>query len=385
MVTDTLPNGRGHPLLLHRTMNGLGRNWRSYFSVILLVLIIISVGILRVYYCAQLPVNTGDVLRHMYYGLLVNEKGLGIAAFPLREINAEYAEVAWSRLPYNYPIVTLLFFRLVAKILPTVFFAKLALTLLEAVNSVMIFRYSKEKWLALIYWASPVSIWWVSHEGQFEPLQNFFVLIALCLLSRRRFSGSLLFLAIAIQVKLSAIFLLPLFVYSIRKQIKLKNYVTSIAVGFVPTMYSVLFFPVLANVLRYSSPLRYNPYYWNLRWTEIFLWTPKWLLACSQISSYLLLAILVTVAFRNKNPIQFLAPAVFLVTIKVLRQVQFWYVALLQPLLLPIRHRRLSFLLFLLTPLLDLYSAAQIIAGPFGYVVDYFSNMTAFTIIRTLQ
>ena len=387
MRLDCHPLHNNHSLssLPYTIIDAMKQGWSTCSSAILAI-VIISVGILRIYYCCQLPVNTNDVLRHIQYGLLVNENGLRVAGLPLDEIGADFEHIPWHTLPYNYPIVTLLFFTLVARTSPTVFFAKLALTLLEALNSLILFRYSREKWLALIYWASPVSIWWVSHEAQFEPLQNLFVLTALCLLSKKRSRESLVFLTIAIQVKVSAVFLLPFFIYSIKRQIEPKHYLTALVVGSMPTVYSRFFFPSVENVFRYSSALVYNPYYWNFLRTRIFLWTAqlRWFMACNQISSYLMLAVLVALAFRQRNAVQLLAPIAFLVFVKVRQNAQFWYMALFQPFLLPIRNKKLRFLLFLLTPLLDIRSTLQILLGPFGFVgPDFYTNITPFTVLST--
>jgi len=107
----------------------------------------------------------------------------------LVELDPKLGWVAWSGLAYNYPVVALLFFTGIAKLSPTIFFVKFALTFIEAVNTAVIFRYTNQIWLALLYWASPISIWWVSHEGQFEPLQNLFVLVALLVLKKTKPPG----------------------------------------------------------------------------------------------------------------------------------------------------------------------------------------------------
>ena len=96
-----------------KMMNGLAVSIRDLFiarSTTLFWAIALGVGAFRLYYCAQLPVNTGDIVRHLVYGFLVNQDGLGMAGKTLLEVNPLYASVSWSNLPYNYPSIPLFFF-----------------------------------------------------------------------------------------------------------------------------------------------------------------------------------------------------------------------------------------------------------------------------------
>ena len=57
--------------------------------------------------------GSGDLLRHLYYGVLVNQSGWSAAGRPL-DAFPSLAGVTWSWVPYNYPIVTLAFFSALA-------------------------------------------------------------------------------------------------------------------------------------------------------------------------------------------------------------------------------------------------------------------------------
>jgi hypothetical protein len=145
----------------------------------------VAVGLLRLYYCTLLPRSTGDLARHILYSLYVARDGLAALGKPLIELSPLLSGFAWSELPYNYPILARHFFSAVSAVSPTLFSAKLALTLVEAFNSALIYDTSKRTELALLYWASPASTWWVSGEGQFEPVQSLFVLLALYAVERK--------------------------------------------------------------------------------------------------------------------------------------------------------------------------------------------------------
>ena len=63
-----------------------------------------------------------------------------------------------------------------------------------------------------------------------------------------------------------------------------------------------------------------------------------------------------------------------------------WYMMVIPTLLLPIREKRVRFFAFLLAPLLEITSLVQIVAGPFGFVVnDYYAGLTALSIILPFQ
>ena len=233
-----------------------------------------AVLILRIYECTLLPGTTGDLSRHIYYGLLVAERGLGVASQPLVQLDPAYRDVAWSDLPYAYPVLTLFFFTFVTWISPTLFFVRLSLTAVEAANSLLVGLTSRDRWLALLYWASPSSIWWISREGQFEALQSFFVFLGFFLL--RRFpAAACVALAFAIQVKLTAVLLLPLvawLVWTSQGRGAWRSAVAFVA-GFAPTAVATLFYPAI-DQLRHNAPLNFNPYFWNVFSNDMFMWMP---------------------------------------------------------------------------------------------------------------
>jgi len=358
-------------------------HWRrlspNFLSALFLVLFA-GIACLRLVYCAQLPVNTGDLPRHLYYGLYTAKMGLPAAGHSLAGLNSSLAGVAWSDLPYNYPVIALLFFTAIAKLSPTMFFAKLALTLIEAANTLLIFQFSRQRWLALLYWASPISIWWASHEGQFEPLQNLFVLGALLALKEKKGLAFTL-LALAIQVKVTAIFFVPYFLFAARRE-TLKNLLSTLGdfiIGFAPTVLAACYYPVFAQVFSTTGTMAYNPYYWNVLKPGIFGWNPTWLVLFDECATYGMLLLLLILAAKQKNAVNYLAPVCFILFCKVSPLCQFWYFAVFMPFLLPVSNPRERLLLFALTPLLDISSLVEIVSGPFGYTVgDYYQGLTAF-------
>jgi hypothetical protein len=331
-----------------------------------LVAAAVAVAAIRASQVEALPIITGDVVRNLLYGVAVREWGLDAAARPLAELSSAWRGASWSRLPYNYPPAALAFFTLVSALSPTVFFAKAALTLVEAANAALVARLTASRGLGLLYWASPASIWWVSREGQFEPLQSLFTLLALVALPRFAFAAGVS-LALAIQVKLTAIVMAPWIAQRCWRASPraLQLAALGLGLGLLPSVYAELRWGALSNVLHFSAPLTYNPYYWD--WTaNMFSWNPGWLVLCDQLASYAMLAALVTYAIRIRSAWTVAAPIAFLVLCKLHTNVQFWYFLLLAPLLVPIEDRRWRFALIAAVPLLDVGSAVSLLGLPIG-------------------
>jgi hypothetical protein len=356
-----------------------GMKSRSWTGIVWVGVLAVAVAALRIYYCTVLPVNTGDITRHIYSGLVVLKHGLASAGRPLVSSFPGAAGVAWAGLPYNYPIFTLTFFTAIAAILPTIFFAKLSLTAVEAVNALLVLRITGRRWLGLLYWGMPASIWWVSHEGQFEPLQTFFTLAAMTVFaSSPVWSGMLL--AFAIQTKVTALFLIPLFLWRSWHRGNLKLWLAGLVLGIVPTFLAQTKYKAVKVGFLSGPALIYNPYYWN-PWNHLsWAWHPTWLIVWVQIATYGAILALILAAYHTRTPIDFLAPFTFLAACKAAVQAQFWYLVLLPSFLVPVRHRRIRAIALVALVALEPVSAVQIVSGPFGYTVgDYYGTTTPYT------
>ena len=340
---------------------------------------VVAAAILRVWYCLLLPANTGDTLRHLVYGQLALQRGLGVASLPLAKISADFARVSWPDVSFNYPILALLFDVAMAWIWPSLFAIKLVLTLIEGANALLIWRWLGQKWIAVLYWISPISIWWASREGQFEPLQNLFCILAIGLFIRRRTLAWLL-LALAIQVKLFAVFLLPLFIIGSRRRGDLAKGVGVFALGLLPTLLASLYYDAAGSFSR-SLNMYFNPYYFNFLNRDVFLWVPARVIFYNQIVSDAAVVALIVLAWRSGRWTSYAAALGFMAAIKLATNVQPWYLMTMPAWLLTIDDRRVRIWMFLLLPLLDVYSLAQIVTGPRGYLAPpaYYAGITSVT------
>jgi glycosyl transferase family 87 len=360
---------------------GTGRGW------VILFVAIVAVAAVRIWFSARLPVNTADVLRSIHTALYVLRDGPAVAGVPLVELDPGLQALGWARVPYSYPPLVLPFFVIVAAISPTLFAAKLALTLVEAVNASLIARITGSRWLGVLYWASPASIWWASGEGQFEPLMAFFMLAAVAVL-RRSPAGALALLALGFHIKLTAILLLPwclLMIWRNAPGAMAKSVAAFVVVIVAPFVIAGLWYSVIDGLLGIPGTIRYNPYYWNFFDATAFLWNPGWLVSINALATYAVLGFMIWRAWRTQGGwAQFGGAIAFVVLVKVSTLAQFWYFLLFPAFVMPIEPVEggadVRWWLVALTPLLDVRPLIEILSGPFGWseVQTYF-GFSAFT------
>ncbi len=56
---------------------------------------VVAVAAIRLRHCSELTANTADLVRHLLYGLLVLEQGLGAAAAPLGALSDAWPPTPW--------------------------------------------------------------------------------------------------------------------------------------------------------------------------------------------------------------------------------------------------------------------------------------------------
>lgn len=352
-----------------------------------LLVAIAAVAAVRLWFCARVPVNSGDVLRSIHTALYVLRDGPAVMGTPLSELDPGLASLPWAGIGYSYPPLAVLIYVVAAALSPTLFSAKLALTAVEAVNAALVARITGSRWLGVLYWASPASIWWVSGEGQFEPWMALFMLAAVATVERSPPVACGL-LAVGVDVKVTAILLLPWLLWTAWRsdpRLLLRSALAFGAVLAVPVLVASLWYPVLGGLVGISVTLRYNPYFWNPFDASVFGWNPMWLRAANALSTYGVLAFMTYRASRSSEGWARYGGAIaFVVLIKVSSLAQFWYLLVFPALVTPVRERESGlgprWWLVALAPLLDLRSLVELVAGPFGWSAGVtFEGLSAFT------
>ncbi len=329
----------------------------------------------RLWQCGHAPYGAGDLLRQFGYALAVTQHGPSILAQPLADIfpNGFFQEASWADRPYNYPPGAIAFFCLVTLVHPSIFALKLSLTLIEAINAALFARLVRTPWAGLCYWASPLSVWWVSHEGQFEPVQTMPILAALLLAARTPVLSGLL-LALAVQTKVLAILILPLWAWQVWRQngrSAVPQAAIGFLVGFAPSAFACAWYPVLTQVASSSGGFgAFNPWHWSALITHKTWWWPAGLVVWVQTASLATGLVLAWLAWQAgaDGRIRLLAPAVLWVASKFMAVFQPWYWLLLQALAGCLATRRHILLLGCCVILLDPLALWQLTIGPHGPV-----------------
>jgi hypothetical protein len=361
-----------------RTGNG---GWLDQVWALLedsLVWLFVAATIYRLYLCLQPPITSTDLLHNIGFGIEFWKYGLTIYNYPAGNFAGTPYAGLWSYQHFIYPALSMLFFALVSKIWPALFFGKLVLTAIEGLNAFLIWKISDDRLLALLYYISPASLWWVSREGQYEPLLVLFGLIALYLLSRRP-QWAYLNLALAIQTKYTPGFLLP---YFLRKKIGWREGLFFIT-GFLP---SILFTLRSEYIFRIFTPgylpTHCNSYTWNIFDTEKLCGTPFWLVVSNAMLTYGILILCLVFAVRRGlmvrqahhnglskglRVLEYLGLVLFIIFVKSVGRAGFWYILTTPLFALTIEEpweRRLFFFL----SLFEMAALHNLVIGPFSWV-----------------
>jgi len=339
-------------------------------TVVLVLLLSIGVAVFRFQKCLEPAIHSNDLPRQIYYGQIAREKGLAEAGTPLGVHYPDLVEAGWHQKPYNYPPVFLAFFAGGTLLGTSLFFWKVLLTVMEGLNAILLGRLTRSWWVGLLYWATPSSVWWVSHEGQPDPLQNLLILGALLFTQQAVFArtgarvAAFLLLGLAIQVKLFAVLLLPYFLWRLREPGARVLPLLALVASGLPSLVAQLHYPMLSCVFDTLSYDDFSVYGWrtlphpmsSLNFKATF-WT-------MQSSHYLAMLLCLLGVLWTRRWTEFLAPASMLLMLRFMAATRPWYPLLFPALAAPIGQgppdsataRRLRLALLLLWPLMDLYS-----------------------------
>ena len=329
----------------------------------------------RVFLCAQAPEDTSDLLRHLGFSSHLFEWGAKIYHAVPRDFEPEFWTRFWTDQEYIYPPGAMVFFSLFSSAGLGLFAAKLALTLLDLVASVLISRMTS-LWCGLLAFSAPVALWYTSHEGMYDGIVVLPLVISIFALDRRRWCVAGALFLLALQFKQFALFAAPMYLHTFYQLPPIDRFRPMIRFGIGMALGMLLFLPFYLEAPDLwirplsSQTTLYNPFAWNFFDRRVFLWNPTWLIMWNITASLSVLLVLAMFLIRRRKleSVFESAPlAGFWLVVKSLKWAQFWYVAVVPALALALRrHRRLVLILLLLHWLQCGRSMALLLGRPFG-------------------
>lgn len=361
-------------------MKNLRKN-STVFDRLILLLFVIALGY-KIYACFQVPVVTSDVLRHLGYSSHALENNFAIYTTKAEDFMPEIWTRYWSNQPYIYPPVTLIFFYLFSVFHLGIFWVKAVLTLIDFVCAYLFYKHIS-KLAALLFFCAPVSLWYTSHEGQFEILQTLFIILNVISVRKREWRFAGFWFAISVQVKQFGVLILPWMLYKIWKSsneehqpfIKILNKAfQGLVLGFFPFLAFYIQTPLLLLLpITSGSTAIYNPFAWNLFNLDLFGWNPKWLVVWNALFSYVPFIILIIVGIiawkkqKFTTVVSTVPLILFWLIIKSLKWGQFWYSIVVPGFLFCLSRKSLIHLLLLLHLMQGLHSTVAILIKPIGF------------------
>lgn len=268
------------PVRARARRRGLVPGERAFAALFALVLAF------RVGLAFQVPTDSSEVLRNLGFAAHLPQLGVRFYEALPRDFQPEPWTGVWTKRPFNYPPTTLAFFAAMAGAGLGIAWVKLALTLCDAASALLFRRYGSST-AALLFLLNPVSVFYGSHEGQFEPLQVLLIVLAAAATRRGHWFRSGLFFALGVQAKLFAILLAPWIAHRMwqapgRPRSAALRFLGGCAAGVAPFTGFYLASPGLMLIglrfLRGGEP--FNPFLWNpldrahIEWLPVpmFVW-----------------------------------------------------------------------------------------------------------------
>ncbi len=302
-------------------------------------IVFVVAAIYRAFALFQVPQVTTDAFRNLGYASHAFENDMNI----YNTIGMDFEGEVWARfnvwngVPYQYPPVTLMFFYLFSVLGLGIFWVKLVLTGVDTACAYLLNK-RVSKTAAALYFAAPVSMWFTSHEGQFETLQTFTIMLTAIAISNRRWRQAGFLFALSIQVKLWGILIIPWMLFEFWQTSKtrsslaiLRDIAVGISFGVLPFIRFYLKTPSLLFIsvqVTSRQTVNYNPFAWEFWNFDHFGWNPAWLIYWNALFTLIPLALLIGLLIKDQKweNLAALTPlGSFWTLTKSLSWGQFWY------------------------------------------------------------
>ncbi len=308
------------------------RGWILAFTLI---------ALLRIYFCAQAPIETSDLYRHLGFTSHFLEFPRTFYWLVPTDFPDEFWSDFWSDQGYIYPPLALLFFSFFGTLGIGLFWVKIVLSLCDLVSALLIGRVVS-KWAALLVFSAPISVWYTSHEGQYESLLTLLMVLSIfCARSGRWRLAGVAFM-LALQAKQLGILIAPYLLFEIwhrtrpRQLRAARGFMIGFCTAFIPFLPFYWWRPDLWLLPLQNQENLLNPYYWPVFCSDLSMahfdecsnFRVLWDFAASFTPIALLGLFLARGHFLRKLP-QALPTLGFWVMIKSVAWVMNWYMIIL--------------------------------------------------------
>lgn len=280
----------------------------------------------KIYACFQVPTVTTDVIRHLGYASHALENNFAIYTTKAEDFIPESWTRFYSKQTYIYPPTTLIFFYIFSVFHLGIFWVKAVLTLID-IGCAYLFYKHVSKLAALLSFCLPLSLFYTSHEGQFEILQTLFIILNAISVRQQRWRLAGFWFAISVQVKQFGVLILPWILYEMwsNRHKEHQSFVQiglmffqGLILGFLPFLPFYVQTPwLLLLPITEGSDRIYNPFAWNLLNP---LRDGQWWIVWSILFSYaplIVLLIVSVIAWKNRK---------FAVSISTVPLILFWFI-----------------------------------------------------------
>jgi len=332
-------------LLVRRRLSG----WARVFFMIAFALTML----IRLAYCAEAPEDSSDLYRHLGFTSHFWENPAAFYWLMPWQFPHEFWSQFWTEVGYIYPPLALLFFAIFGGLGFGLFWVKLALTLFDLGSSILIAR-ATSWWAGLLVFSAPVTVWYTSHEGQYESMVTFFVVLAVISARNGRWVWTGASFMLALQTKQLSLLIAPYLLYEIflRRHLQPSRAIFGFLGGFFGAFLPFIPFYLWRHDL-WLLPLQnqenlFNPFYWPFFWRkgvlnhfeDVSRLRLIWNEVVTTAPLIILGLFLARGSFLRRVP-QALPSIAFWVMIKSMSWVMNWYVILIPGLTLALwRHRR---------------------------------------------
>lgn len=323
---------------------------------------------LRLVYCFLPTPTTTDLIRNLGYGQAFRYYGLLLYDMTPLDLSPSPCQFFWENHSYTYPPVTLMLFAAIAALSTALPVAKLILTLFDAIGAWAMWKYTGDRWIVLLYWLNPTSVWFTSREGQFEGFVVLWTVLALLALQHKK-PYALGLLGIAVQTKFFPVLLLPYFLQNLPWG-EPRRLTAPLAWGIfslIPSGLAYIFGGFPRHLLEANYVPEINPISWFITDPTRYGDFPAWLIYTHMAVSLAFEFYCLYGMRRTQTIGPWLTPFLFVFLVHTSTLAQFWYLIFLPALCLLVEEKTPRRVLFLGCAGMGLLGLCSILLGPTGY------------------